>query len=313
MPKVFIHVGAHKTATSFLQANLVANAAALERQGWRVIDLQKQFKKVRRQVVNVHHERQLGTNGKQRLDSFFEEVRNDPRDILITYEGFLGGMSLAKGKIYPHHSVPIKMLKESFPGRDIQIGFCIRNFADQAESSYNWRIAKGKTEKRFAKYAKKISVEKLSWLKIIECLSNTFGAENLVLWTFEEFKKDGVAAFAKIIQAVGIDASDIVAAITTPKNVSPTVEQAHLLRAWHKALHSHLKISAKDAKALKAELRGLLGQLPRDAKAGGHLKPKKRKALTEHYEHEVAAIRERWADRMLDFSPGPSETRSSPR
>ncbi|HEY1836113.1 MAG TPA: sulfotransferase domain-containing protein [Rhizomicrobium sp.] len=311
MSRIFIHPGAHKTGTSFIQENLVANAAAFDKQGWRVIWLEKDFKKAKSDAVKVRGKR--GAKVTKHLDSFFEEIKNDPRDVFLSHEGFLGSSSMEAGQIYPHHQAAIKVLKDNFPGRQIQIGFCIRNFADQAESSYNSRVSRGKHERSFAKYAKNISPRKVSWLKIIEHLSDAFGADNLVLWTYEDFKKDGVGAFAKIVQSAGVDTADIAAVLTKPANVSLTIPQIQLLWAWNKAVRENLDLSHRDAKMIKEKLYKLLHTLPRTASSKGLLPEKKRRNLTAKYELEVAAIRERWGHRMLNFDPPASAHQPPPQ
>jgi hypothetical protein len=300
MSKIFLHLGAHKTATSFLQANVTANAAAFEKQGWRVIDFQKEFDKLRKYIGKIRGNRPLDEAGEKRLKRFFKGLRNDPRDVFLSYEGFLGSMSMASGKIYPHHKRPIKFLKTRFADRKVQIGFCIRNFADQMESSYNFRFATGHKEP-FADYAKNIEPANLSWVAIIEDLSDAFGPENLVLWTYEDFKKNGAAAFPKIVQAAGVDTTDLNVAFPNPRNVSLSIGQLQLMQDWHDALLNRLTLSPKDIKMVNYRLRKLLKILPRESDTKGLLEPEKRNAFTEHYEREVALIRERWGKQMLDF------------
>ncbi|MGA9797271.1 MAG: sulfotransferase domain-containing protein [Rhizomicrobium sp.] len=300
MSKIFLHLGAHKTATSFLQANVTANAAAFEKQGWRVIDFQKEFDKLRKYTGKIRGNRPLDEAGEKRLGRFFKEVRNDSRDVFLSYEGFLGSMNMARGKIYPNHQRPIKMLKKRFANRNVQIGFCVRNFADQVESSYNFRFATGHKEP-FAEYSKNIEPANLSWVAIIQNLSKAFGAENLVLWTYEDFKKDGAAALPKIVQSAGIDATDLKVVFPKPRNVSLSIGQLKLLQDWHEALQQRLTVSPNEVKMVNYRLRKLLKILPRESDTKGLLEPEKRNAFTEHYEREVALIRERWGKQMLNF------------
>ncbi|HEY1836115.1 MAG TPA: sulfotransferase domain-containing protein [Rhizomicrobium sp.] len=311
MSKIFIHLGAHKTATTFVQRNLMANADIFEKQGWKLIWFQVDLKKARKVFVKFRGNAKLKPNQKRLLDDTFESIRNDPSDILLTYEGFLGSSSMKQGRLYANHALPIKMLKDAFSGRDIKIGFCIRNFPDHIESSYNYRVSVGQANVSFAKYVQKVSVQKLSWLKIIENLSTTFGAENLVLWTYEDFKKDGVVAFSKIVQAAGIDTTDIAAVLTAPQLVSLNAQLVRLLKRWHDAARDELDISPQQARLLRGKLHAILEELPRPAKTEGHFGPKRRKLYTEHYEHEVALIRERWGDQMLNFGPGSASDHSA--
>lgn len=303
MSKIFIHLGAHKTASSFLQANVTANAAVFEKQGWRVIDFQKEFDKLRKYIGKIRGNQPLDEAGEKRLNRFFKGLRNDPRDVFLSYEGFLGSMNMTSGKIYPNHKHPIKMLEKRFANRDIKIGFCIRNFADQLESSYNFRFATGHKEP-FADYSKNIETANLSWVAIIENLSNAFGAENLVLWTYEDFKKDGAIALPKIVQAAGVDTTDLKVVFPKPRNVSLSIGQLQLLQDWHDALQLRLQLPPKTVKMANGKLRRLLKQLPRESETKGLLEPEKRNALTEHYEREVALIRERWG--MLNFEQASS-------
>lgn len=245
------------------------------------------------------------------LDRFFKVTRKEPRDIFLSYEGFLGSSSMEKGTIYRNHAAPVRLLKKKFRKRDIKVGFCIRNFADQVESSYNSRILRGRMKSSFSAYIEKISIENLSWLKIIEHLSDSFGAENLVLWTFEDFKKDGAAAFTKIVQSAGVDTVDISVKVTDPKNTSLAIAQLKALHAWEKTLRENFQVSKKEQKVAHREFRKIANLFPHATATKGMLESPKRVALNEHYEREVALIRERWGDQMLDFQPRANEKQLS--
>lgn len=301
MSKIFIHLGAHKTATTFVQRNLAANADVFEKQGWKLIWFQVDYKKARQLFIKLRGNKNLKPRQEKLLDSAFQQIQNDPSDIILTYEGFLGSSSMQQGKLYASRAVAINILKEKFSGRNIKVGFCIRSFPDYIESTYNYRVSVGQTKASFANYTKSVSVRKLSWFKIIESLSDAFGEDNLVLWTYEDFKKDSGAAFSKIVQAAGIDAEGVATVLANPQLVSLTAAQTRALKSWHDAIHTELKLSAGEEKTLKAKLHALLEELPRYSETEGHFEPKRRKILTDHYKKDVAAIRERWGNQMLNF------------
>jgi hypothetical protein len=311
MSKIFIHLGAHKTATTFVQRNLAANADVFEKQGWKLIWFQVDYRKARQFFVKLRGNKKLKPRQEKLLDTAFQQIQNDPGDIILTYEGFLGSSSMQQGKLYASRAVAINILKEKFSGRDIKIGFCIRNFSDYIESTYNYRVSVGQTKASFARYIKSVSVRKLSWFRIIENLSDAFGAENLVLWTYEDFKKDSATAFSKIVQAAGIDAAEIATIPANPQLVSLTPAQTRALKSWHDTIRTELTLSPGEEKTLKAKLHALLEELPRYSETEGHFEPKRRKILTDHYKKDLAAIRERWGNQMLNFDPSPQPDQSA--
>jgi hypothetical protein len=304
LSKVFLHLGAHKTATSFLQANFMV-CPWFEEQGWRFICLQRHFPALRKHALQARKNGIVKSRGEAPFAEFFAEMRAEPRNIFFSSEILLGQMSMRRtGEIYPHHAAMIAKLKEQLTGKDVKVAYCIRDFGDYVESGYNWLIGRGKS-RDFGAYSKKITVKTLSWLKILDSLSDTFGAENLIVWTYEDFKKNSVEGLKDIAEAAGLDRAGITIPKQKPRNVSKPPDIIELLSLWNKTLRNRDDLSREQKQEIDMKLREVLAELPPPPHAPRHLPLKKRERFSAHYQEELRQIRAKWGKNMLTFQHTP--------
>jgi hypothetical protein len=304
MSKVFVHLGAHKTATSFIQANLVANRPVFEKQGWRVVYIRKDGPKVYRYIKDLRRGNKLEPDQKKTVKSFFTDVREDQRNVFLSCEIILGAMSIknAQGLIYPRSESMIDWLRKQLDGRDVSIGFCVRNFADYIESSYAYLVGGYGATYDFANYTKNLSVENISWVRLFEQLSAVFGPEKLKIWTYEDFKKNNVAGLKAIIRAAGVDPEEIKVAVSDPVNVSAPVDSLPVAIAWNRLVESRPSLKIAEKEKLWSQMQALLAKVGRVEHAQSLLPPDLREALNQSYQREIEIIKSRWPHAMISFT-----------
>lgn len=311
MSKAFLHLGAHKTATTFLQANFTDSRRDFEKQGWKFVCFQRKAPQLRELVRRARKGAEMPEADRARLDGFFADLRADRDNIFFSSEIFLGPMSPGrKGEIYPNHAAAIAKLKERFAGRDVTAGFCIRDFADYLESGYRWLVAHGGSH-NFKSYSQNATVKTLTWLPIIESLAEAFGT-NIVIWTFEDFAQNPVGALKAIAKTAGIDPDRLGALKQEPRNASMPADIVTLLSSWNKMLREHKGFSTELRDALNGRFRALIAEIPSAAEPSSLLNPARRARLQAHYHRELEQIRARWGQHMLSFPPAPQAAAGIP-
>lgn len=307
MLKTFIHLGAHKTATTFTQQNLVASRPAFEAQGWKALWLQRDRPDIYQSVGRVREGKARG-NDIELVDRYFEDIRTEPANVFLSTETTLGAMNISasQGVIYPHSREMMQMLKTKLEGREIRVAYCIRNFADFVESSYSFLVMKG-TPSRFGKFYEKVNIKNLSWLKIIDELADVFGKENMYIWTYEDFKRNSTAYFLRLLDVAGLDVSGLSAPIRNPRNISISPEATRIAVRWNTLIKTTKDVSKEEREKLTRDMMKLLAKLnPVDGKE--LLNSEQRAQLKSAYAEELATIQSKYADSMLKLTSLPDSS-----
>lgn len=301
MSKAFLHLGAHKTATTFIQANLVANRPVFEARGWRVIHFQKEAPRIYREVKKFRKGGALTAKQEAEFNAYFRQLREDKHNIFFSSEVMLGQMSLKRaGTIYPHLKTTVARLKSNFAGRDVKIGFCVRDFAEYVESSYNWLVGNG-SPSTFEDYVQNITPEGLSWSHVVGGLTEAFGEQNVSIWTYEDFKKDSATSLMKILRLAGLDPAGFEVAVSEPRNVSRPPDVVDLLQRWNAILRTRKMPEAK-REIFRKRLLGLLAKVPRGDDTSRLLDEAQRERFGARYQEELATIRKNWPNVLIDIS-----------
>jgi hypothetical protein len=198
--KILVHLGVHKTATTFIQSQLANNRAELAGKGYGVAGIWV----VRKRFTNLF----------DRL-SFFDPVwrfltrpvlrrrleriigKNDAVEtFLLSDENLLGLISANywRGALYPWAGMRVKILKTLFGAREAHYFLCIRRYPDYLTSSWLQMASKGKAPS-FEKYLEKFPPEGRGWADIVSDIANVCGRENLTVWTYDWFSEDPARVF----------------------------------------------------------------------------------------------------------------------
>ena len=196
---IHFHVGAHKTATTYMQSRLRSNRERLRKQGVAFIDLwaggeeEKIYRKKLKRLIEKE------TPDEQQLSLMSKKLRNivvngmEPAGslVVISYENILGDYDLTRGSApYPNAVPAIRHLAEAFPGWRLRIFLSIRSLDRFVESSYVQRVFTRRETRKFKQYVKQIDVAGMSWLPVVESIGSVVGIENTFVWTYENFVAD---------------------------------------------------------------------------------------------------------------------------
>lgn len=175
MNNIYLHIGLPKTGTTFLQG--------------KVFPLMKKVKVVHE--MDMYHLLCTGVHG----DGI------DNGKVLVTNERLSGNLTdpffRQKDRIYL-----IENLKRLF--NNAKVLFCIRNSDSFLYSCYkqyclsNWAYS-------FDTYRNLYDKECLNHMVFIYYLYELFGKDNVLVWSFEEFKRNPKGVVSKICGFVGVD------------------------------------------------------------------------------------------------------------
>jgi hypothetical protein len=302
VPKIFFHAGAHKTASSFLQVNLIANRPAFVEQGWGVSYLKSQ-KPVILHITKTRTGQPSPEENKKAFNKYFRKIRKRSRNTLITNEGIIGpnNLLLSKGRLYPRRMKMLKILRRQLKGCDVTIGYCIRDYASWLESSYSEIIVGGYTC-NFQEYLDQIAIKKLSWVPVVADMVEVFGAENVKLWTFEDFKANPEGLFKTVAETVGIDSNPLKMEKSSRINAAIPSHGFELAIAWNKLLNEKTEFKNKRKLRLRRRLRKLLHETESPTKQR-LMDEEMRARLMQRYENEIGRMRKRWPHMFLTIPP----------
>lgn len=187
--KIHLHLGAHKTATTFLQRNLAQNRETLLENGILYLPLSETRKKISKNIRNVSREsRDNSTLTDCRvalLDGFGRENLERCHTILISDENLTGGaMKFKKGIIYKTIQSDWKHVHEEL-GPNITVSFSIRDYPSFFTSIYA-ELLRNNHHFPIRKMVKLFGKAPSLWTNVYRGLAGSFGSENVTIWDFKD-------------------------------------------------------------------------------------------------------------------------------
>ena len=193
--KVLVHLGVHKTATTFIQSQLANNRPVLAEKGFGMSGIWA----VRRRFTNLFDRlswfdpvwRFLTRPAlRKRLDRLFAETPG-AKTYLLSDENLPGTLSANYlfGRLYPWAGMRAKMLDGVLAGHDTHYFLCIRRYPDYLVSSWLQLASKGRPP-AFEKYVEKFAPDRRGWAELVADLARAVGPERLTVWTYDWFAED---------------------------------------------------------------------------------------------------------------------------
>jgi hypothetical protein len=186
---VHLHLGIHKTATTFIQSTLRKNANLLERKFVKVLTpetLRPEF------TDNVEF---LATRGMEKdkldyLQNYINELDNNKyRRIVISEENLIGNCAepTIYGDVYKTAESRIDTLKLLFRNRRVKLFIGLRDYASYLTSAY-LEVTRNRKFIMFDEYVNSIELSKLKWRKYIKFLMISFPESEIITWDYSKFK-----------------------------------------------------------------------------------------------------------------------------
>lgn len=195
MRKVFVHVGAHKTASSFLQSNLkVQKDRLMEEHGLGLVTRAALMPSAfGQEVYEVAQGRHADTDV---TDAARESLRSLLPDgdgnVLITNEDLICHLQVQD--FYQNAEGAVRYLRTALEAFDLHVIFYIRKQPDYLESIYMQLVHLGRRT-RFPQFLKRAALVDLSWLRVVEAMERALPPGRLHLRTLEQIRELGESGF----------------------------------------------------------------------------------------------------------------------
>lgn len=191
-----LHVGVHKTATTYLQQYLLQNHGTLAQEGlayWPMENIRAQFKLAWDQQMQDRHSRRKRLGTRIRGDLTLTPMRewfDLDRNILLSEENLLGeGSDFFNGSIYPDAKARLTLLAKALPENQLlEVWLCLRSYPDFLASMYGeaarfWHVPSPET------FAERHANPAGSWPRLVDHVRAALPQARLHIWAYEDFRR----------------------------------------------------------------------------------------------------------------------------
>ncbi len=184
MKQIHIHLGVHKTATTYLQTVLKNNKLNLTEKKIEYFTLEE----VRWPLKFL--KRKTNKDAPRLAEKIGKELAGN-KLVLFSEENLIGVLSekTAEGYFYPNAKEYLTTLKknlEELGAENIKFFICIRPYPDFFSSVYCEYLRHNKFLD-FHQYISSECLGRYSWIFLIKDISEIVGKENIHIWEFEDF------------------------------------------------------------------------------------------------------------------------------
>jgi hypothetical protein len=170
MAKIFIHAGAHKTATTLLQRALYDNQKYLALNNIKVVTRKSHPGLDFSDAISIHN------------------AVKESEIVIISYEGFfstLGQLITSKRPIYTDMKAAFSAIQElELRGHDVNVIFYIRKPSSFIESVYLEFVSSGNLLS-FNEFKDKSDLGKFNWRAVIKKIKESLPDEKIIIKNFE--------------------------------------------------------------------------------------------------------------------------------
>lgn len=207
---IILHLGVHKTATTYLQHILQENDKRLELSGMKAHTPPKL------RELKYGHLLRSSLSDQAALGEFtaLNESLIDgtpSRTIVISEENILGApRDFKKCKsLYSHADKLLCGLSKQVRGHNVKILICLRSLSTFLPSIYCEYLRHNQDYLPFSDFYSDLNLKKASWFKLVESIQKNFPGIEIVAWDFAILKKSG--GLTEILEELlpGVDPDDL--------------------------------------------------------------------------------------------------------
>jgi hypothetical protein len=191
---IALHLGAHKTATTYIQDALNLGREKLIEAGVGYVPLRE----VRSALTGRLG---FGRPGLQAAAArLLEEYRGCER-LILSDENIIGGLKpSSRSGLYPRRSKRLAKLLRGLGQHDFRIYFATRSY-DEFISAMYCEYIRHHPFIDAASYLRGFDFEAFSWTDIVGTFVRLIGAQKITLWRFEDFRRVEALVFGALIDA----------------------------------------------------------------------------------------------------------------
>lgn len=194
--KIYFHIGAHKTASSFLATNLRVNSEALAAQGVDLVFRQNSISTpFAKEVYDVSQGRRTaGAPSPGAVKSLRRLVGRSENDVLIANEDLVCHLRI--NDFYQNVGATMRHIRAACEGFDAHVILFVRKQSDYLESVYMQTVHLGRSVK-FTRFLKRSGEVDLSWLRVVDDIAAAVGDDHVVVRPFETIRTLGEDGFLR--------------------------------------------------------------------------------------------------------------------
>jgi hypothetical protein len=204
--KLHVHVGVHKTATTYLQGQLAKKKQQLNQAGVGAMAL-GEFRPFFTRHLMDHPVGEFRIEN--HLEKFFDGgVPDKIRGLVLSDENLIGLCNglISYGKAYRGSEARLERLRELLAGHEVTMFMAIRSYDGFTSSAYCEAMRHTQQFVRFDSFRSKFDREALRWPAMIRRFSAALRPVETKLWRFEDFRQQSDAIFDAL--AFGVDVGE---------------------------------------------------------------------------------------------------------
>lgn len=196
--RAYVHIGAHKTASSYLQDHLRKNRKALRSEDISVMfttgEFESNFMPSYKSMIWESIESSKFDMSAPSSQTAIEVLGGVVRGVktgsfVFSDERLLGPMLGYTKSLYPGAEYAAKFLSTVLADIEVVIVLYIRNQSEFIESAFLQHFRENGPKKDFSAFLAEIEIEGLSWLPVVRSFVDAFGAESLVVRSYEDINR----------------------------------------------------------------------------------------------------------------------------
>jgi len=204
--RVNLHIGAHKTATTFIQKVLRASKGSLSGHGVKYVPMQNVRKNVTH-GIRAHKNRGVSRSATVTRIREYVESRfpDDYTTLVISEENLVGNCRelYTKSDLYPDIAVRLQLVAEALQVYEVDVYFCMRGYVDFLPSAY-CEFLRHNDFITFETFLGGVDPDKHYWVGVIDRISGVFGSDHTHVWAYEDFRKHSERIMAELVSSADI-------------------------------------------------------------------------------------------------------------
>ncbi len=186
--KIHVHVGVHKTATSFMQERLKGNLTKLNKAGVGFMPL---FQYRTTFVKNLMKLNPATFDLEDYLGDFFPTgVPDHVKGIIMSDENLIGlcGTMLTTGNVYSGVRSRLAHLRKLLAGHEVTLFCAVRRYDTFLASAYCEGLRTNFRYINFEDFTNRVNWKALSWPSMLERFESGLKPSNVKYWRYEQFR-----------------------------------------------------------------------------------------------------------------------------
>jgi hypothetical protein len=226
-PKVILHIGTHKSGTTFFQDVLQANQDDLRQNG--IFYLSRKELRHRRVLKDIRKTYRSASAFWTYYLKYFSRLNvlkrqmNSHDVILLSDENMLGlSRDLLRPALYPGMRKNLRAVRNFFAGYDVEIWISIRDYSELIPSAYAQVLRGARQLEPVRYYCERFEDEatRPSWLNLIRDVHDMFPNSRCKVWTLAAISQD----FPQLMRSLFKLDLPVLEAPTSNRTIRPSTE-----------------------------------------------------------------------------------------